>query len=66
MEGDEHVCQNKACMGVTGKQLHDEGKPSPLHRVVRQAEPHQVRICNNSWAPLGVRLLCLLSVHLLG
>ncbi|PKK26313.1 vaccinia related kinase 2 [Columba livia] len=41
MEGDEHVCQNKACMGVTGKQLHDEGKPSPLHRVVRQAEPHQ-------------------------
>lgn len=58
MESDEHVYQNKACMGVTGKQLRDEEEPSQLNRMLRQAEPQQVRIRNNTRSPLGVCLLC--------
>ncbi|NXL60103.1 VRK2 kinase, partial [Chordeiles acutipennis] len=42
MEGEEHFCQNKACTGVTGKQLHDEEKPSQLNRLLHQTEPQQV------------------------
>ncbi|NXS69468.1 VRK2 kinase, partial [Pandion haliaetus] len=44
MEGEEYVCQNKACTGVTGKQLQDEEKPSKLNRMLHQTEPQQVRL----------------------
>ncbi|XP_065487682.1 serine/threonine-protein kinase VRK2 isoform X2 [Caloenas nicobarica] len=52
MESDEHACQNKARMGVTGKQLHDEEKPSQLNRIVRQAEPQQVHLQKPSAKPV--------------
>ncbi|NWI65340.1 VRK2 kinase, partial [Todus mexicanus] len=41
MEGEEYVCQNKACAGVAGKQLQDEGKPRKLNRMLHPAEPQQ-------------------------
>ncbi|XP_074720598.1 serine/threonine-protein kinase VRK2 isoform X2 [Strix uralensis] len=41
MESEEYVCQNKACTGVTGKQLQDEEKPSQLTRKLHQMEPQQ-------------------------
>ncbi|XP_075003881.1 serine/threonine-protein kinase VRK2 isoform X6 [Calonectris borealis] len=41
MEGEEYTCQNRACTGVTGKQLQDEEKPSKLNRMLHQTEPQQ-------------------------
>ncbi|XP_028939353.1 serine/threonine-protein kinase VRK2 [Antrostomus carolinensis] len=41
MEGEERFCQNKACTGVTGKQLQEEEKPSKLNRMPHQTEPRQ-------------------------
>ncbi|XP_009474422.1 PREDICTED: serine/threonine-protein kinase VRK2 [Nipponia nippon] len=51
MEGEEYICQNKACAGVTGKQLHDEGKPSRLNRMLHQTEPQQVHFPKPSPKP---------------
>ncbi|NXH09803.1 VRK2 kinase, partial [Bucco capensis] len=45
---EEYVCQNKACMGVTGKQLQDEEKPSKLNRMHHQIEPPQVHLLKSS------------------
>ncbi|NWS53882.1 VRK2 kinase, partial [Chunga burmeisteri] len=47
-EGEEYVCQNKACTGVTGKQLQDEEKPSQLNRMLQQTEPQQVHLLKPS------------------
>jgi len=44
VESEEYVCRNKACTGVTGKQLQDEEKPTKLNRMLHQTEPQQVRI----------------------
>ncbi|NXX62537.1 VRK2 kinase, partial [Scopus umbretta] len=41
MEGEEYICQNKACTGVTGKQLQDEEKPSKRNRMFHPTEPQQ-------------------------
>nr|XP_010301189.1 PREDICTED: LOW QUALITY PROTEIN: serine/threonine-protein kinase VRK2 [Balearica regulorum gibbericeps] len=51
MEGEEYVCQNKACTGVTGKQLQDEEKPSKLNRVRHQTQPQQVHFLKPSPKP---------------
>ncbi|XP_075269685.1 serine/threonine-protein kinase VRK2 isoform X2 [Opisthocomus hoazin] len=42
VESEEYVCRNKACTGVTGKQLQDEEKPTKLNRMLHQTEPQQV------------------------
>ncbi|NXJ77439.1 VRK2 kinase, partial [Trogon melanurus] len=53
MEGEEYVCQNKACTGVTDKQLQDEEKPSKLNRMLHQTEPQQwVHLPKPSLKPL--------------
>ncbi|XP_030303036.1 serine/threonine-protein kinase VRK2 isoform X3 [Calypte anna] len=41
MEGEEYICQNKACTGVTGKQIQDEENPSKLSRMLQHIEPQQ-------------------------
>ncbi|XP_074891489.1 serine/threonine-protein kinase VRK2 isoform X1 [Buteo buteo] len=52
MEGEEYVCQNKACTGVTGKQLQDEEKPTKFNRMLHQTEPQQVRLPKPSPKPV--------------
>ncbi|NXY78118.1 VRK2 kinase, partial [Glareola pratincola] len=42
LEGEDSVCQNKACTGVRGKQLQGEEKASKLKRMLHQTEPQQV------------------------
>ncbi|NXT96356.1 VRK2 kinase, partial [Anhinga rufa] len=44
MEGENHICQNKACAGVAGKQLPDEEEPRGLNRMLHQAEPQQGQV----------------------
>ncbi|NXC65415.1 VRK2 kinase, partial [Anhinga anhinga] len=55
-EGENHICQNKACAGVTGKQLPDEEKPSKLNRMLHQAEPQQVQLPKPSPKPAQQKL----------
>ncbi|NXR01378.1 VRK2 kinase, partial [Sagittarius serpentarius] len=52
MEGEEYVCQNKACTGVTGKQLRDEEKASKLNRMLHQMEHQQVHLPTPSPKPV--------------
>ncbi|NWQ89234.1 VRK2 kinase, partial [Burhinus bistriatus] len=52
MEGGEYICQNKACTGVTGKQLQHEEKPSKLNRMLHQTEPQQVHLPKPSPKPV--------------
>ncbi|XP_069643752.1 serine/threonine-protein kinase VRK2 isoform X3 [Haliaeetus albicilla] len=52
MEGEEYVCQNKACTGVTGKQLQDKEKPTKFNRMLHQTEPQQVRLPKSSPKPV--------------
>ncbi|XP_009317862.1 PREDICTED: serine/threonine-protein kinase VRK2 [Pygoscelis adeliae] len=52
MEGEERICQNKACTGVTGKQLQDEEKQSKLNGMLHQTEPQQVRLLKPSPKPV--------------
>ncbi|KAM9655631.1 serine/threonine-protein kinase VRK2 isoform 3-T5 [Morphnus guianensis] len=52
MEGEEYVCRNKACTGVTGKQLQDEEKPTKFNRMLHQTEPQQVRLPKPSPKPV--------------
>ncbi|XP_075562954.1 serine/threonine-protein kinase VRK2 [Pelecanus crispus] len=52
MEGEEYICQNKACTGVTGKQLQEEEKPSKLNRMLHQTEPQQVHLPKSSPKPV--------------
>ncbi|XP_075003877.1 serine/threonine-protein kinase VRK2 isoform X2 [Calonectris borealis] len=52
MEGEEYTCQNRACTGVTGKQLQDEEKPSKLNRMLHQTEPQQVHLPKPSPKPV--------------
>ncbi|XP_054051201.1 serine/threonine-protein kinase VRK2 isoform X1 [Rissa tridactyla] len=42
LEGEDSICQNKACTGVRGKQLQDEEKARQLKRILHQTEPQQV------------------------
>ncbi|NXJ38713.1 VRK2 kinase, partial [Ciconia maguari] len=51
MEGEERICQNKACTGVTDKYLQDEEKPSKLNRMLHQTEPQQVHLPKPSPKP---------------
>ncbi|NWX24027.1 VRK2 kinase, partial [Aegotheles bennettii] len=51
LEGEEYICQNKACTGVTGKQLQDE-KPSIINRMLHQTEPQQVCLPKPSPKPV--------------
>ncbi|NWU98643.1 VRK2 kinase, partial [Upupa epops] len=44
MEGEESDCQNKACSGVTRKQLQDDKKQSKLNRLPHSAEPQQAEL----------------------
>uniref|UniRef100_A0A8B9NKJ0 VRK serine/threonine kinase 2 n=1 Tax=Accipiter nisus TaxID=211598 RepID=A0A8B9NKJ0_9AVES len=52
MEGEEYVCQNKACTGVTGKRLQDEEKPTKFNRMLHQTEPQQVHLPKPSPKPV--------------
>ncbi|KAM6207576.1 serine/threonine-protein kinase VRK2 isoform 2-T2 [Sarcoramphus papa] len=52
MEGEEYVCQNKACTGVAGKQLQGEEKPNKLNRMLHQTEPQQVHLLKPSPKPV--------------
>ncbi|KAK0684377.1 VRK2 kinase, partial [Pygoscelis papua] len=52
MEGEECICQNKACTGVTGKQLQDKEKPSKLNGMLHQTEPQQVHLLKPSPKPV--------------
>ncbi|XP_010084331.1 PREDICTED: serine/threonine-protein kinase VRK2-like [Pterocles gutturalis] len=49
IEGEDY----KACTGVTGKQLQDEGKPRKLSRMLHQTEPQQV--CLRKPSPKAVQ-----------
>ncbi|KAM6279015.1 serine/threonine-protein kinase VRK2 isoform 2-T2 [Porphyrio hochstetteri] len=51
MGSEEYVCQNKACTGITGKQLQDEAKPRKLNRPLHQTEPQQVPLAKPSLKP---------------
>ncbi|XP_059696516.1 serine/threonine-protein kinase VRK2 isoform X2 [Haemorhous mexicanus] len=53
-QGEEPAYQNKACVGVTGTQLLEEGKPSTRNRRRPQAElQQQTEILSvPQWAPL--------------
>ncbi|XP_008942675.1 PREDICTED: serine/threonine-protein kinase VRK2 [Merops nubicus] len=55
VEGEEYVCQNKACAGVTSKQLQDENKPNKLNRMLQQTEPQQVRAWRGHCPPVAQR-----------
>ncbi|NXE18773.1 VRK2 kinase, partial [Ardeotis kori] len=52
MEGEECVCENKACTRATGRQLQDEEKPSNFDRMLHQTEPQQVRLPKPSPKPV--------------
>ncbi|NXI44653.1 VRK2 kinase, partial [Galbula dea] len=52
IESEEYVCQNKACTGVTDKQLQDEEKLSKLRRIHHQTEPPQVPLLKPSLRPV--------------
>ncbi|NXX89167.1 VRK2 kinase, partial [Centropus bengalensis] len=43
MKGEEYICQKKPSRLVTGKQLQDKEKQTPLSRILHQIEPQQVR-----------------------
>ncbi|XP_025955051.1 serine/threonine-protein kinase VRK2 isoform X2 [Dromaius novaehollandiae] len=56
MEGEEYVCQNKTCTGVTRRQLQDEEKPIKLNTTLHQREPQQVHVPKPSPKPVQQKL----------
>ncbi|KAM6083379.1 serine/threonine-protein kinase VRK2 isoform 2-T3 [Chlamydotis macqueenii] len=52
MEGEECVCENKACPRAPGKQLQGEEKPSKFNRMLHQTEPQQVHVPKPSPKPV--------------
>nr|XP_013810838.1 PREDICTED: serine/threonine-protein kinase VRK2 isoform X1 [Apteryx mantelli mantelli] len=56
MEGEEYVCQNKTCTGVTHTQLQEEEKPIKLNTTLHQREPQQVHVPKPSLKPVQQKL----------
>ncbi|NWH61462.1 VRK2 kinase, partial [Geococcyx californianus] len=50
-ESEEHICQNEAFTGVTGKELQDEEKPHHFNRMFHHLEPQQVQLLKPSLKP---------------